>query len=516
MAKPNNRFRAVLEYLGITNAKLAKALGCDPSLISRCLSGQRALKAASVQMDAIAEYILSHAKRTQDLDWLKARFLEAGLSTDNSTVYRFKQNLIMWLATDGETLRNNLGRSLPGDIAGGAPAEKKREQLQSAAGDNDVKIGAMEVILALRPALASLPKGSSVRIFLSNDRLRMATNEDIAALFREMIAENDLHFQMVVCVSGDTLAMSKLLDAYIEALISGHVWLRIVHGMTQTVTSAMHILVSDDLCFLVSETLGTFAPPVAAVIRNRVFVAETLGNFEAAARYAQPVLNIYGDEYTRDVIEILALEYCTPGALDVVKDSINPMFMSSANYDRFLKTRGHSKDEFSWRSAEFVRFKAGMDANLKNGVPFREIISLSRLNDIVLHGRCRMAGLYFAEHGYIDLDARGCVDILNGYIDYLENEPNFSLLILDNLTALHGNNCWHIKRSGHVAINNWQGKEPVMIHSDQLTLLREFQERFDRLWEQGAGAIGSRANVISILRDVTGRITNTDITCLFP
>jgi hypothetical protein len=502
---PNAHLKATLEHLGITNIELAKALGCDPSLISRCLSGQRSLKAASVQMGAIAEYILSHTKRMQDLDWLKARFAEAELPTDSSTVYRVKQNLIMWLATDGETLRKNLSRSLPFDTARDMTTGKKQDQLQVVAED-DVRIGHVEIVFALRPALAALPKGSVVRIFLSNDRLRTATNEDTIALFREMIAANDLHFQMVVCVSGDTQAMSKLLDAYIEALISGHVRVCIVHGLTQAVTSAMHILVSDGICFLVNETLGAFAPPIATVIQNKAFVAEIADNFEVAARYTQPVLKIYGDEYTRDVIEILALEYCTPGALDVVKDSINPMFMATVAYDRFLKMRGHSKDEFSWRSAEFARFKAGMDANLKNGVPFREIISLSRLNDIVLHGSCRMAGLYFAERGYIDLDAQGCADILNGYIDYLQNEPSFSLLILDDLAVLHGNNCWHIKRSGHVTINNWQEKEPVMIYSDQLTLLREFQERFDRLWGQGTGAIVSRVNMISILWDVAGRL----------
>ncbi len=506
METPNINFKAILKHLGISNVELAKALGCDPSLISRCVSGQRALKAASVQMDAIAEYILSKSKRMQDMDWLKARFQEAGLPTDSSTVYRYKQNLIMWLASDGETLRNNFGRSLPGDAAGTAAAEKKQEEARDTPAENDVKIGTMDIALALRTALSQLPKGSCVRIFLSNDRLRISTDEDVAALFRELIAANDLHIQMIVCVSGDTQAMSRLLDAYIEALISGHIQLRIVHGQTQTVTSVMHVLVSDELCFLVNETTGAYAPPVAAVIRNKSFVAETQSNFEATARYAQPVLKIYGDEYTRDVIEILALEYCTSGELDVVKDSINPLFMSTAHFDRFIKTRGHSKEEFSWRSAEFARLKAGMDSNLKNGVIFREIISLSRLNDIVLHGHCRMAGLYFAENGYIDLDAQGCVDILEGYLDYLANEPNFSLLILDNLTTLHGNNCWHIKRSGHVTINNWQGREPVMVHSDQIMLLREFQERFDKLWESGSGAIGSRANVMNILRDVAGRM----------
>ena len=35
MATPNKRLRAVLEYLGITNIELARALACDPSLISQ-------------------------------------------------------------------------------------------------------------------------------------------------------------------------------------------------------------------------------------------------------------------------------------------------------------------------------------------------------------------------------------------------------------------------------------------------------------------------------------------------
>jgi hypothetical protein len=39
-------------------------------------------------------------------------------------------------------------------------------------------------------------------------------------------------------------------------------------------------------------------------------------------------------------------------------------------------------------------------------------------------------------------------------------------------------------------------------------LLREFGLRFDALWAQGAGGVGSRANVMSILRDVTERLEN--------
>jgi transcriptional regulator with XRE-family HTH domain len=109
MATPNRNLKAVFEYLGLTNLAVAKALNIDPSLISRYLSGHRQFKVASPQMDAIADYILTSSKRAQDVEWLKKRFKEAGLPTDMATVRSFKQNLILWLATDGDVLRRSIG-----------------------------------------------------------------------------------------------------------------------------------------------------------------------------------------------------------------------------------------------------------------------------------------------------------------------------------------------------------------------------------------------------------------------
>jgi hypothetical protein len=508
MATPNKNLKAVFEYLGLSNLAVSKALNLDPSLVSRYLSGHRQLKAASPQMDAIADFILESGRRVQDVEWLKQQFIAAELPIDISTVNRLKQNLILWLAADGDTLRRNLGASLPGSISGTAPLVKKAERKTAFTLDNDTKTGYLEIIFALRPALCSLPRGATVGVFLSNDRLSTAVNEDVSELFLEMIAANDLHLNMVVCVSGDTQAMSKLLDSYMGALISGHVRLSVVHGMTQTVTSSMHILIHNTYAMIVTETVGASAPPIATVIRNTDFIRDMKASFDISSRYAQPILNIYDDNFSRNILEILYMEFCTPGALDIVKDSINPLYMTTEAYDRFLKTRGHSPEEYAWRSAEFARFKSGMDGVLKAGSHYREILSLSRLNDIVLRGSCPMAGLYFMERGYIDLDAMGCAAVLNGYIRYLESTPNFSMLILDDLSVLHQNNCWHLKQNQSLGINYWQGREPVMIHSDQLTLLREFQTHFDKLWAQGAGAVGSRANVISILRDVAGRLND--------
>ena len=97
-----------MDYFGITNRELAGALGVDPSLVSRWLNGQRKLKAASGTINVLAEYILTSSRRIHDIQWLKTQLERDELPVDLSTVYRIKQSLILWLASDGEDLRRNL------------------------------------------------------------------------------------------------------------------------------------------------------------------------------------------------------------------------------------------------------------------------------------------------------------------------------------------------------------------------------------------------------------------------
>ncbi|MEA4816392.1 MAG: helix-turn-helix transcriptional regulator [Lachnospiraceae bacterium] len=500
MTSPSENLKTVIEYLGISKNDMARSLGIDPSLISRWLSGTRKLHAASRHMDALAEYILARCKRVRDMEWLKDKFKASGLPTELSSVYRVKQNLIMWLASDGEDLRRNLSSShSPESVKNGL--QKRMGSAINPLG-NAVKLGCFDIVMELEPILANLPHKSEVNIFLSNDQITTVINEDIADLLLQMIDKRDLKFNMVVCISGDTKAVSALIYAYMAALVSGHIKLSVVHGMTQTVTNQMHLIVPGIAAVLVTETPGAASPPVAVVIREESFVAEIQESFERALRYAQPVLTVYGDNFARNILEILYWEFCTPGALDVVKDSINPMYMSEDAYNRILHESGHIGEEYSWRSLEFIRFKSGMDETLKGGTVFREILSLSRLNQIARDGFCRMPGLYFMNKGFIKLNREGCAAILDGYIRYLKNVPNFHILILDDITTLHSDNCWQLKQNHHLAINHWRGSEPVMIHSDQLILLRDFQAHFDKLWELGTGGIGSRVGVIVILEDV--------------
>ncbi|HRY20347.1 MAG TPA: hypothetical protein P5198_02445 [Flexilinea sp.] len=78
--KPNENLKSVLEFLEISNLALAKALDLDPSLISRYLSGERRLFAASAQMNAIADFIIKRCDQLRDIQWLTDQFHSAGLS----------------------------------------------------------------------------------------------------------------------------------------------------------------------------------------------------------------------------------------------------------------------------------------------------------------------------------------------------------------------------------------------------------------------------------------------------
>lgn len=505
MPSPAQNLKSVMDYFSITNNELARALAVDPSLVSRWLSGQRKLKASSSAMDSLIEYILSRSKRVHDIEWLKAQFERVGLPIDLPTVYRTKQNLIIWLASDGEALRRNLGRmsSAPGE---GKNANVKTATHSSIGSNGGVKIGCLELALGSEPLLSGLPDESGVDIFLSNDEVVSVVSEDFSRLLLHKIEEKHLRVRLLVCVSGNTQAMSRLIDTYMQPLVSGRIRLSVVHGMTQTVTNQMHLIIPEKYVMLITEIPRASAPPVAAIVSEQAFIKETQISFERAIRYAQPVLNIYDDNFSRNILEILYVEFASPGNLDIVKDNINPMYMTPDAYNRFLRTHGHGEAEFAWRSAEFIRFKSGMDEALKGGAVFREILSLSRLNQIAQYGFCRMPGLYFMRKGFVKLDAEGCSAILEGYIRYLNAVPNFHVLILDNIVLLHANNCWQLKQNHHLAINDWSGGEPVMIHSDQLLLIREFQTYFNSLWAQGAGCIGNRSGVISILEEILEKL----------
>lgn len=145
-----------------------------------------------------------------------------------------------------------------------------------------------------------------------------------------------------------------------------------------------------------------------------------------------------------------------------------------------------------------------MDGVLR-GSRFREVLSLTKLNEIAETGRCRMPSMYFFGTGIWQIDAEDCVDVLDGYIRYLNDIPNFEVVLLEDEGLFMENSCWHIKNNKHIMIHSWNAEKPIMVYSDQLVLIDEFQKHFDHLWSQINTAGVSKRRAVEMLTDIRDR-----------
>ena len=493
MQKDSN-LRAVLSKFELSNLDLAKATGIDPSLISRYISGNRKLRKTSRQAEDIAEYLMTLANTSERIKWLTEQFTSSDLPMDFTSVLGMKRNLIQWITMDESPVSDIMSENLDTDD----PIEEESDNDEQ----NKLAIGILPIVSVMNEKINKIGQSESLDLFLTSDRLHLITNEAFLQVLRRVYSEKKRIINIVICVSAETQYLNSIVQTYMREMVAGTIRFYTFFGSTKNVAEQLVCIFSNSEVAIITEASGGSSYPVGTFIHDRDFAREISQSFDATYRYSQPMFNIITDEYTRSMIEALYCEYCLPGALSVVKDSVNPMYMSFEDYCRVLRDRYPVESEYAWRCTEFRRFRDGFDSVLENGMICREIISLKRLKAIISERKCKMAGVYFLGKGFFDLDLQGCRDILAGYIRYLNRYPNFSLLILDDLPELHSSNCWHIKENQDVYINDWNGDAPVMCLSNHGILIQEFSRHYEEIWKRGSGSLKNRAYVISILQGI--------------
>lgn len=183
---------------------------------------------------------------------------------------------------------------------------------------------------------------------------------------------------------------------------------------------------------------------------------------------------------------------------------MNPMFMFPAEYGRVLDKYGHTPEQYQWRYEEYLRFRAAIDEVLKTS-RFREVLSRACLERIAETGVCRLPSMYFANVGVIEVDARDCVAMLDGYIRCLNSGADLQVIVLDDEDLFRPNSCWHIKSNKHIMIHSWNTDRPVMAYSAQLLLIDEFQRHFAHIWNSNDTGSGSRRATVALLTAIRDR-----------
>lgn len=494
----NRAFRARLtvwmEYLGLTNASLAKAIGVDSSLISRWRNGERSIAGNPEYAVLIARYLVPRIANPADRIWLKRRIADDLGIPESQLEGDLVPYAAQWLFPGRARLLNDPPREeaavlLVSSFAEAVTAESGSQRqgidarLHTDSGGVVAAVGEQRVEDLLKRCLSEAERDSEVLIYLSSESIRSIRRAGVVAALKAACTEKQLRACMLVQSANNTAASSELLATYMPMLVIGRLLLLVTQGVPQSMFGTWGVLVPNRSALTVNETLSGDSQPIATLVSEEELLADIRQSFERSKRFAHPLMTMMDDQFARTIVEVFFQEYGVPGNLDVIKNGLNPLFFAPVDYDDVLRGYDLTEEEFVWRQQEFLRFQQAMAEVMHESV-FREVLSLPRLREIARTGTCRMPGIYFFNTGIHEIGAKDCAALIEGYIRTLETEPNFSVILLDDEQLFMPNSCWHIKLNKHVMIHTWNSDTPTLIYSDQLLLIDEFQKHFVSLWDR--------------------------------
>ncbi len=494
--------RALLHQYGITSVQLAKAIGVDPSLVSRWRKQGCSNRNVNEYALAVASYIAKRNHSAENAAWLQAQLASVPLPSTAADTAR----LMLWLYPEADVAsllseEDQFTNLLVVSSFHQAVQHMPASAAAPFAGEVSAGIGTDEIISVLRAELATVGSGQTIMIYLSSEAAAFAVQRPFVTAVQEAVLTKKLVVRMLVQSANNSAASGRLVSAYMQLLVSGSLQFNIIQGTPQTFTTAVHLMLPGRAALCITEATQKNSRPVLVVIREQAVIGDMLENFEHSLRFARPMMTAYDDSFARSIIETFFEEYGVPGSLDVIKCGLNPMFMTVDQYCKVVRDFGHQEEQYEWRRVEFGRFKDAMDQVLLDS-RFREVLSLPKLREIARTGRCKMPAMYFMDSGVWHLEAEDCAALIGGYIRYLERVPNFHVILLEDESQFMPNSCWHIKNNKHVMIHSWNVDEPLMIYSDQMMLIDEFQKHFDYLWGKNSGGGSSKRAAIETLREI--------------
>ena len=495
----SQNLKKVLTQFKISNSQLAKALNVDPSLVSRWIKNGCGERRAEEHAYSIERYILRQNISSENRAWLSAVTGSPSFDTESGAIAGR-------LCSGAKYQQNGTGTGFPSLTV----LDGFRNSIEEHPSINDRTnmptldvFGDIELIAELLDSeLSKLPEGAAVDIYLTGESSSTAVNSGLISVLRDAVTNRKLTVSMLVESANNSAMVSRLIGTYMPMLVQGQFSISMIQGVPQTFIITMSVIIPEHMAIVITEASQRHSVAAAAVIRDSSVIQDMLDSYRNSSVLARPIMVAYDDTFARNIIEIFFEEYGVPGSLDVIKSGLNPLYLTVEQYGKVLREYGHTEDQYQWRYNEFSRFKSAMDEVLRSS-RFREVLSLSKLREIAETGRCRMPSMYFFDAGIWYLDAQDCVNLFDGYINFLETVPNFQVVLLDDESIFLPNSCWHIKNNKHIMIHSWNVDEPKMVYSDQLILIDEFQRHFDSLWCRNDS--GSRRQIIEQLTELRSR-----------
>lgn len=482
MSSQAQRFYELLEQLEIQNRALANAIPIDPAMITRWKKNGFGRRHLRQNVQDVAEYIARLPLSPEKRSWLSAR-----LSLPKNQVPTAAQ-IALWLAPEirygltwPEQAQSDQSKPPLIDSFHQVIEENRKENTLSQ--QHTVLAGMDGVAGLLELELENVPVESRPQLFLSSEMLECAIHPQMLAVLRSFCERKRLHCEMLLQSANNSERIGQLISTYLPLMVCGLLELNVMHGIPAAITGEMKVILPGCSAVLISEVAGGDHSVMASVVREPSIVEAMSQSFRKSLPYARPMLKVYDDSFARNIIEIFYSEYGVRGHLDVIKCGMNPMYLTVPQYGKILAKMGNQEENYRWRYQEFDRFKQGIGQMMQDSRN-REILCLPKLREIAQTGCCRMPSMYFFGAGVWTLDAEDCVNLFDGYIHDLNTYEAFQVVLLDDESLFMNNSCWHIKNNRHIMIHSWDIDHPIMVYSEEMLLIDEFQKHFDGLWNK--------------------------------
>lgn len=496
---------AMMTRLKISNSILAREIGVDSSLISKWRRGIRSTNRSTPYAGKIADYVVNqHGLNVSEMAWLKKQILAAYPATQLLTMLDYERAIENWLHADEEKrFVPGSGQTFPSTEIVDSFSDSIRAQSTAETGANNffAASGSGLICSQIAAKLEACKKDEAVYLFLSCETIQMAVDQAFSQLLISEVNGKKLVLHILLQYAGNASAISRLLSVYMPLLTTGRLKFQVIQGSPQLFISSMTLLLPEKFAITIQEINGGKAEPLASVCTEKKTLSELYAAYKRSAVPGKQLMTVYDDQYSQQIADIFFSEYGMPGNLDVIKEGLNPMYMSMDAYARVLGSLGYKGQEYDWRLDHFRMFKTAMDVVLSGGTVFREAISVSRLREIIRVGSCRFPAIYYSDTGISIVRKDLCGEILRGIADYLERIPNFSVMLVDDASLFKPNSCWHIKNNHHVMIHSWDQDNPALIYSDQLVMIDEFERHFLYIWGRDPLAGFDRSQAIERLRE---------------
>ncbi len=494
-----NRLTLLLRQFNISNAKLAKAINVDPSLVSKWINGKRVPASNSMYILQIAEYFLKNLHDTYEqpllLELLSAEFPQLNLQ-----VYAVRrQALIDWLRGEEDSLRTHI-KSLERSATNGSqsqfPIETGSYELYKA------REGRRQAVINFLQAVLASPERVEL-LLMSQEDIRWITedqdflNQWISLLHQ--VIKSGHQIKIVHTVNRDISQIAAMLKYWIPMHLTGQVESFYHHKYEDLALFKTVFIASGIKAILSLSTFKQNDSDYTLQFTDPAVLGLLEDYFKTYLSQCQPLIKVFsGDEMQQVFAQMIAAQ-SKPGNFYTLRNHLTSLTMPTTLFARLLK---HSRLDEKQKEAHIKLHREWKEVFLQslNYHKFREICPVTAI-DVNLNDPVYIyPGSEFFLLGSLHLEASDLKEHLEHIIDLLENYDNYELILFNTQTPLlHGQFSLTYKEDYYAMVSS-NHDESYIIETIEGNTLHAFENYFDNIYQQIPINNRSKAWVINKLK----------------